>query len=174
MRPGSSFREAAGEVLTVILFRRVLIDSKEADSPCLPTHSLVAAFIVTGHREEENEEIGVVAKGGGHQSFFLSLLCLWSRSSTLCVSWCLSSVVFLGVCFPSGFTCKDRPLWRESFHPLPKRIPALLEILSNISWQARPAISALPAMPVSVLPGGAMGAPGTGGCFSPFLLTPSE
>lgn len=63
MRPGSSFREAAGEGLAVIHFRKVLIDSKEeVGSPCFPPRSLVAALAVTGHREEGNEEIRVAVK----------------------------------------------------------------------------------------------------------------
>lgn len=121
MRPGSSFREAAGEGLTVLHFRRVLIDSKEADSPCIPPHSLVAALVVAGHREEGNEEIAVAAKGGGNQSFFLSLLCLWSLSLTLCVSVLLCFLVFV---FPKGPParigyCEENPftLCQKEFLP---------------------------------------------------------
>lgn len=65
----------------------------------LPTTLTGAALAVTGHREEGNKEIGVAAKGGGNQSFLLSLLSFWSLNLTLCVSVLLCLLVFV---FPRG------------------------------------------------------------------------
>lgn len=169
MRSGSCFRKAAGEGLTVIHFRRLLVDNKEeAGSLCFPPRSLVQPWQSQGIEKREIKRLVWLQKEGEIKTSSFpsspSGPSIWPCVSQFCcVSWCLFS---LGVHLLS--------LWRESLHPVPKRTPALLEILSNINWQARPALPAIPAIPVLVLPGGAMGAPGTGGCSSSFLLASSE
>lgn len=95
MRPGSCFREAAGEGETVIHFRRVLADcEEEAGSPCFPPRSLVQRLQSWG-----TEKKGEAARGGGDQSFFCSPLCFWPLKLSFFVLFLLCFSVFV---FPRG------------------------------------------------------------------------